>query len=114
MILLNILIFNYNFQLKNKHYKCDKLTIEKWSHRRNSNAAHTYQEHRISKRPDDDHEFTLLEQNLIGARNRNNTLLFPNTPNTMPFDCPHVEYPSSYILLCEGRWRTVLDAGKRR
>ena len=50
----------------------------------------------------------LLRSNLVGARQSNNTHLFPATPGNVPFRCPHLTYPNRYVLVCEGRWRDIV------
>lgn len=54
----------------------------------------------------------LLSSNLIGARQSNSTHLFPATSGNVPFTCPHLTYPNSYVLVCEGRWRSI--AGRKQ
>ena len=57
---------------------------------------------------DDNHVHMLLESNLNGSRTSDDAFLFPETSGDVPFECPHVDYVNRYILLCEGRWRTLL------
>jgi len=48
------------------------------------------------------------ESNLNGARQSNNTHLFPGNDGDVPFSCPDRTYPNRYILVCEARWRDII------